>query len=162
YHLGPTEAPAKRRYTESPSIGLSRGAAGAAPAGIWRLGWSSTSEVRRMDEESLREKARVVVRNGKLPRRRPDRTWGGPGVGAQCLRTVVRARVGGECDRDHRRPTIGALALAQLCDEREAIGAGHAEIAHEHVDGHILESGERVAHRGRCVHLRAAVGERDT
>ena len=37
-----------------------------------------------MDEESLREKARLVVRNGKLPRRRPDRTWGGPGVGAQC------------------------------------------------------------------------------
>jgi len=37
-----------------------------------------------MDEESLREKARLVVRNGTLPRRRPDRTWGGPGVGAPC------------------------------------------------------------------------------
>jgi hypothetical protein len=37
-----------------------------------------------MDEESLRAKARSVVRQGKLPRRNPDRTWGGPGVGATC------------------------------------------------------------------------------
>jgi hypothetical protein len=37
-----------------------------------------------MDETILREKARQVVRNGKLPQRRPDRTWGGPGVGATC------------------------------------------------------------------------------
>ena len=37
-----------------------------------------------MNEKDLREKARVALRNGKLPSRRPDRTWGGPGVGAQC------------------------------------------------------------------------------
>jgi hypothetical protein len=37
-----------------------------------------------MDENILREKARQVIRNGKLPGRRPDRTWGGPGVGAPC------------------------------------------------------------------------------
>jgi hypothetical protein len=36
------------------------------------------------DEKILREKARGVVRSGKLPSRRPDRTWGGPGVGAIC------------------------------------------------------------------------------
>jgi hypothetical protein len=36
------------------------------------------------DEKMLREKARAAVRSGKLPRRRPDRTWGGPGVGALC------------------------------------------------------------------------------
>ena len=36
------------------------------------------------DEEILREKARAAVMNGKLPARRPDRTWGGPGVGAVC------------------------------------------------------------------------------
>jgi len=36
------------------------------------------------DEQILREKAREAVRNGKLPARRPDRTWGGPGVGAPC------------------------------------------------------------------------------
>ena len=36
------------------------------------------------DEQILREKARAVVQAGKLPSRRPDRTWGGPGVGAPC------------------------------------------------------------------------------
>src|SRR5687767_10917117 len=36
------------------------------------------------DEEILREKARAVIQSGKLPARRPDRTWGGPGVGADC------------------------------------------------------------------------------
>jgi hypothetical protein len=37
-----------------------------------------------MDEETLHEKARTVIQNGKLPSRAPDRTWGGPGVGAPC------------------------------------------------------------------------------
>jgi hypothetical protein len=36
------------------------------------------------DEKSLREKARAILRDGKIPNRRPDRTWGGPGVGAPC------------------------------------------------------------------------------
>ena len=37
------------------------------------------------DEAYLREKARRAVENGKLPARAPDRTWGGPGVGAECM-----------------------------------------------------------------------------
>ncbi len=36
------------------------------------------------DEVILREKAREAVQAGKIPARRPDRTWGGPGVGAPC------------------------------------------------------------------------------
>lgn len=36
------------------------------------------------DETALREKAREVVRQGKLPTRPPDRVWGGPGVDAPC------------------------------------------------------------------------------
>jgi hypothetical protein len=36
------------------------------------------------DEPFLREKAREAIRTGKLPIRPPDRTWGGPGVGAPC------------------------------------------------------------------------------
>jgi hypothetical protein len=36
------------------------------------------------DESILREKARAAIQNGRLPSRRPDRTWGGPGVGAVC------------------------------------------------------------------------------
>jgi len=38
-----------------------------------------------MEEDILREKARAVIQNGKLPSRAPDRTWGGPGVGAPCV-----------------------------------------------------------------------------
>jgi hypothetical protein len=37
------------------------------------------------DEQLLRQKARAVVESGKLPSRGPDRTWGGPGVGAMCV-----------------------------------------------------------------------------
>ena len=36
------------------------------------------------DENILREKARAAVQDGKIPSRRADRTWGGPGVGATC------------------------------------------------------------------------------
>jgi hypothetical protein len=36
------------------------------------------------DETLLRARAREVVQQGKLPARRPDRIWGGPGVGAAC------------------------------------------------------------------------------
>jgi hypothetical protein len=36
------------------------------------------------DEKLLRSKAEEAIRTGKLPSRRPDRTWGGPGVGATC------------------------------------------------------------------------------
>jgi hypothetical protein len=36
------------------------------------------------DEKIPRGKAWPAVRDGKLPSRRPDRTWGGSGVGASC------------------------------------------------------------------------------
>ena len=36
------------------------------------------------DESLLREKARAAIRTRKLPACRPDRTWGGAGVGAPC------------------------------------------------------------------------------
>lgn len=45
-----------------------------------------------MDEVSLRELARTAIRDEKLPRRSPDRTWGGPGVDAECA--VCGKRVG--------------------------------------------------------------------
>ena len=37
------------------------------------------------DESPLREKAREVIQAGKLPDRRPDRTWGRLGAGADCI-----------------------------------------------------------------------------
>jgi hypothetical protein len=44
------------------------------------------------DEAILRDKARTAVKQGKLPARRPDRTWGGPGVGAMC--TICETAIG--------------------------------------------------------------------
>ncbi|MGH7396042.1 MAG: hypothetical protein ACRELW_00735, partial [Candidatus Rokuibacteriota bacterium] len=43
------------------------------------------------DESILREKAREAIQSKKLPSRQPDRTWGGPGVGAEC--SVCEERV---------------------------------------------------------------------
>jgi hypothetical protein len=37
-----------------------------------------------MDETVLCQRARNAIREGKLPTRPPDRTWGRPGIGAQC------------------------------------------------------------------------------
>lgn len=37
-----------------------------------------------MDEQILRGKARDAIAGGRFPNRSPDRTWGGPGVGAAC------------------------------------------------------------------------------
>jgi hypothetical protein len=36
------------------------------------------------NEESLVQKARAAIQAGKLPARRPDRTFAGPGSGAVC------------------------------------------------------------------------------
>jgi len=36
------------------------------------------------DELVLREMARTAIRSGRLPRRRPDRTFGGPGTRVVC------------------------------------------------------------------------------
>lgn len=36
------------------------------------------------DEPRLREQAAAAIQSGKLSGRAPDRTWGGPGVGAEC------------------------------------------------------------------------------
>jgi hypothetical protein len=59
--------------------------AGVTPLGIWlRFSSALTSEPAMPDEPRLREQARAAIQSGKLPSRAPDRTWGGPGVGAAC------------------------------------------------------------------------------
>ena len=48
------------------------------------------------DEPILREQAREALQAGRLPRRPPDRTWGGPGVGAPyavCEKPVTKSQV---------------------------------------------------------------------
>jgi len=49
------------------------------------LGWGARVEGHQMPHETiLRAKAQAAILAGKLPSRRPDRVWGGPGVGAVC------------------------------------------------------------------------------
>jgi len=49
------------------------------------------------DESILREQVRAVIRDGKLPKRRPDRTWGNAtkllrarGYGRACRPALIR------------------------------------------------------------------------
>lgn len=42
------------------------------------------SDMNRNDDRILREKARAAIREGELPKRRPDRAWGGSGNGCHC------------------------------------------------------------------------------
>ena len=66
-------------------------ATGVHPDGIW-LGLPHTCsaiecvcpEPARMEAQVLRAKARNALQNGELPNRKPDRTWGGRGVGVAC------------------------------------------------------------------------------
>jgi hypothetical protein len=37
-----------------------------------------------LDQSVLLEKAAAAILSGKLPARRPDSPWGGPGTGAPC------------------------------------------------------------------------------
>lgn len=46
------------------------------------------------DEKALRGQAREAIRAGTLPRRRPERMWGGPGGGAPCA--LCRKPVGSD------------------------------------------------------------------
>lgn len=36
------------------------------------------------EQHTLRQKARQAIRDRKMPRRYPERLWGGPGTGARC------------------------------------------------------------------------------
>jgi hypothetical protein len=49
-----------------------------------------------LDEAALRSQARGALWSRKLPRRDPDRTWSGPGVGAPCIiceKSIVRGQL---------------------------------------------------------------------
>jgi hypothetical protein len=72
------------------------------------------------DETRLREQARVAIRNGKIPARGPDRTWGGPGVGAECSvcgRPVTREELEFEIqfERDGGSPGLDKFHVHLRC-----------------------------------------------
>jgi hypothetical protein len=63
------------------------------------------------NESALRKLAREVLLAGKLPRGEPDRTWGGPGLGALCSVceqpiTADEAEYEVECAHDGASPGL--------------------------------------------------------
>ena len=76
------------------------------------------------NEAELRKVAREVLRAGKLPRQEPDRTWGGPGVGALCAvceKPVTRDEMEYEVQfaplavHLEKDPVVAVEALARVC-----------------------------------------------
>jgi hypothetical protein len=67
-------------------------------------------------DPKLRDLARKAIRSGRLPARRPDVTWGGPGGGQECV--ICRKPVEG-CD-------------AEIEMEFAANGSRQAETHHAH------------------------------
>jgi hypothetical protein len=45
-----------------------------------------------MSDDTLRLRAREAIRSGRIPNRRPERMWGGPGVADHC--TICSRPVG--------------------------------------------------------------------
>jgi hypothetical protein len=87
------------------------------------------------DEALLRAKAREAVRAGKIPSRRPDRTWGGPGVGARCTicgEPVTKDQLEFQVEfaRDGAEPSLDRFHIHVRCFaawefERERDGRPH-------------------------------------
>jgi hypothetical protein len=72
------------------------------------------------DEMILRQHAREALQAGKIPANRPERTWGGPGVGAQCTicgRPVGRDELEFEVEfaRDGDVPSLDKFHLHLRC-----------------------------------------------
>jgi hypothetical protein len=72
------------------------------------------------DEAILREKARKAIQSGRMPRHPPDRTWGGPGVGAACAvceKPVTKAELEFEIQfaRDGSDPVLDRFHVHLRC-----------------------------------------------
>ena len=74
-------------------------------------------------ERRLHERARDAMSSGKVPKRRPDRMWGGPGDGTECS----------ICRRPVKRDELG-LELEFM--------AGAADVVQHHVHIHCFKAWE--------------------
>ena len=87
------------------------------------------------DEPMLREKARAVLRSGRIPSRTPDRTYGGPGSRVTCaicseLITPDQAEIEIEFGRRAVPPNLDRYFLHVRCMaawefERTKVSAQH-------------------------------------
>jgi hypothetical protein len=72
------------------------------------------------DESTLREKARIAIKSGKLPTRRASRTFGGPGSGMTCvvcdeLLTQAQVELKVEFNRHGVTPGLDSYRLHPRC-----------------------------------------------
>ena len=68
------------------------------------------------DEPFLREQARAGLQEGSLPRKRPDRTWGGKGMGHECAvchKFIASEETELEIEFDH--PRVSRFFLHARC-----------------------------------------------
>ena len=120
-----------------------------------------------MDEDTLRDKARAVIQSGKLPRRRPDRTWGGPGVGAECAvcglpvaqdeleREIQFAHDGDNPGLDKFHVHVRCFAAWEF-ERRATTTSGRLPRDTRHVAAAVVAP---VADSGRCLRCIAALSE---
>jgi hypothetical protein len=88
------------------------------------------------DETVLRAKAQEVIHAGKLPSRRPDRIWGGPGMGARCAvcgQVITKDQMEFEMEfaRDGDNPELHKFSVHVRCHaawefERARNGVAHS------------------------------------
>jgi hypothetical protein len=61
-----------------------------------------------LEESVLHEKAAAAIMSGRLPARRPESTWGGPGTGAPCAVCDVPVAKG-ELEREFEMQVTGGV-----------------------------------------------------
>jgi hypothetical protein len=100
------------------------------------------------DDGVLSQKARDAMRRGVLPRRSPDRMWGGPGSGARCAvcsQPITPDEVGYEVEfhdrsgQPERTESMHVVCFAAWDRERDAAAPDiHAGCNREGADGRHL------------------------
>lgn len=73
-----------------------------------------------LGDTALRQKAREAIQSGKLPKRPPQRMWGGPGSGACCIvcgESVMQDELGLELEyaREAAPPRVGGYHAHVRC-----------------------------------------------
>ena len=71
------------------------------------------------DEDVLRARARAALRAGRLPNERPERIWGGPGMGERCA--VCAERI-------ERQQAEFELQFGKASGEMPAVGTHHVHV----------------------------------
>jgi hypothetical protein len=124
------------------------------------------------DELILREKAREAIRSGKLPGRRPDRTWAGPGLGVACAICALPGNEAAHGDRDavhirrpssrnrqvrHSRPVLRGVGVGAGEARRRALGRELSRISVTNAARFFLARIARAVSLSTCSRLRKTV-----